>query len=211
MKRIPLSQGKVAIVDDEDFEYLDQWEWCFLDGYAVRLTKNGGKQVRMHRLLNKTPDGLQCNHIDGKRLNNQKYNLRDGTHSQITWSRGSLKGSSSKYKGVSLINNKYSGKWIAKICHCGQRFHLGIFINEEDAAIVYDYAAKEKFGEFARLNFNRRPITRASVLADIKRANLMRNHQSVKSVNSVKSVKSEELLIRRESVLARIREALASV
>jgi hypothetical protein len=84
MKEIKLSRGKVALVDDEDFDYLNQWKWTAhkkkLTYYAVKYgnMKNGIQQhKRMHRIIMKTPDDMFVDHIDHNGLNNQKANLRN--------------------------------------------------------------------------------------------------------------------------------------
>ncbi len=98
MKKIPLTQGKFALVDDEDFEYLNQWKWKFLSGYAAR--KKGKKTIYMHRLVNNTLDNKSTDHINMNKSDNRKENLRSSTSSQNKFNRDSM-GGSSKYKGVS--------------------------------------------------------------------------------------------------------------
>jgi len=163
MKEIKLTQGFATLVDDEDFEYLNQWKWHVRRNknvfYAARDTirdKLGNHpKIHMHRLIMNTPDGMMVDHIDHNGLNNQKSNLRICTHGQNmcnTSSRGR-----SKYLGVSYLilnrgNNSY--EYIrASIQLNGELFHLGLFTTEEDAAMAYDKKAKELFGEFANLNF----------------------------------------------------------
>ena len=60
MREISLTQGKVALVDDEDYEFLNQWKWRHdgngnrKTGYAMRsLPRTLGKQtnISMHRFL----------------------------------------------------------------------------------------------------------------------------------------------------------------
>lgn len=77
MPTIPLTQGKVTIIDEADYDYLLQWKWHYREGYAVRsqyLGRTNGKQklknIWMHRLLLNTPDGMESDHIDGNGLNN---------------------------------------------------------------------------------------------------------------------------------------------
>lgn len=145
-KCIPLTQGKAALVDDEDFDKLNQYKWCFDGQYAQR--KVGNKTIRMHRVILDSP---QVDHIDGDGLNNQRSNLRVCTHTQNQMNRAKHKIMSSKYKGVSW--NKPTEKWRARIETNQGSLYLGLFEVEEEAARAYDEAAKENFGEFARLNF----------------------------------------------------------
>ena len=157
MKLIKLTQGKFAKVDDEDFEYINQWKWHAQKDrngyYACRGVFNGKNmsKVMMHRIINKTPLGLVTDHIDHDTLNNQKNNLRSCTQAQNTANKSKhKKKTSSKYLGVCLIDGKY---WTAALFHNGKRKHIGSFKTEEQAAKAYDMVAIEIFGEFANLNF----------------------------------------------------------
>jgi hypothetical protein len=157
MKEIPLSQGKVALVDDEDYEWLSQWKWCAsFNGctwYAVRKDCSGPRRrmVKMHRLIMGEPMGIQVDHINGDGWNNQRKNLRLDPNSQNQHNRRKNRRGSSLFKGVSW--RKGCRRWWAYIVHLGVKKHLGYFDSEEVAARAYDKAAKELFGEFARLNF----------------------------------------------------------
>lgn len=157
-KRIPLTQGKFSIVDDEDYEFLMQWKWHInSNGYAVRrpYIKGSGRDkqkcltIRMHRLLGNTPDGLDTDHINGDRLDNRKSNIRICTRSQNLVNKKIKKKFSSIYRGVNLHK---SGKWLSKI-HFNRRFkYLGYFDTQEEAALAYNSAAKIIHGEYAVLN-----------------------------------------------------------
>lgn len=155
---IPLTQGKFAIVDDFNYEWLNQWKWFALKNvnvfYAVR---NVGKHphqelIRMHReiLGLKLNDDKQADHRNGNGLDNRKFNLRLCTNSQNQHNQHSIRGIS-KYKGVSW--DKRSKKWKAKIQFERKRIHIDQFDSEIEAAKAYDTKALELFGEFAYLNF----------------------------------------------------------
>lgn len=148
-KSIQLTQGKIALVDDEDFERLNQYKWCFSGQYAQRKVLR--KTILMHRVILECP---QVDHIDGNRLNNQRSNLRACNHAQNQMNREKSKGLSSVYKGVSW--HKQVEKWRARIQTNQGCLYLGLFESEIEAAQTYDEAAKEHFGEFARLNFPRK-------------------------------------------------------
>lgn len=156
-KKIFLKGGSFALVDDEDFEYLSQWEWMLHRGYAQRdeyIGKIDGKykcvRRHMHRIVNNTPEGMLTDHIDGNRLNNTRANLRTATKQQNARNMAKVKGKTSKYKGVSW--NKSHGRWAARICDNAKRISLGSYDCEIEAALSYNAAAKELFSEFARLN-----------------------------------------------------------
>jgi hypothetical protein len=163
MKDIQLSQGKVALVDDDDFEWLNQWKWTLSKEnhtcYAIRKesrTLNNGKQktLLMHRVILEMSDThKKVDHIDRNGLNNQKSNLRTVNDSQSSHNRGSFKVSTSKYKGVSFSKNKYDRKkWIAKFTKNGKGIFIGRFFTEEEAALAYNKRVVEENGEFAYVN-----------------------------------------------------------
>ncbi|MEN2465930.1 AP2 domain-containing protein [Ornithinibacillus sp. JPR2-1] len=151
MREIPLTQGKVTFVDAEDYEWLSKLKWYFRKspkdkGYARRVAN--GKTIYLHRfIINAKPREI-VDHINGNTLDNRKSNLR------IVSIRENVINSSSrgvsKYKGVSL--HKKTGRYRARIVVNGRELSLGYFDREEDAAIAYNIAANEYFGEFARLN-----------------------------------------------------------
>ncbi len=147
-KQITLTQGKVAIVDDGDFEFLNQWKWFYHQGYAVRNI--GKKYLHMHRLLANTPNGKETDHKDGNTLNNTRRNLRICSTRQNSMNRISRKNSSSKFKGVTWHCG--DRKWQAQITLKSKLLYLGSFITEKAAALAYNIAAKKYFGRFAKLN-----------------------------------------------------------
>jgi hypothetical protein len=157
MKEIKLSQGQIALVDDEDYDFLMQWHWHAVKPkniyYALTNIWINGKRTskRMHTLLVSVPEGMVIDHKDRNGLNNQRSNLRVCTLSQN--SANSRPAGKSKYLGVSyLIQNNHS--YIqAQICKDHKVIHIGMFSTEEEAARAYDAKAKEIHGEFANLNF----------------------------------------------------------
>lgn len=153
MKLVKLTKGYSAIVDDADFQWINQWKLSLRtsrDGnmYAMRWDAEASKFIYMHRLINSTPAKQKTDHRDGNGLNNQRTNLRTATSAQNAWNVRPHKDGESRFKGVSR-NSKKGKPWIAGIGVDGKRRHLGTFATEEDAAHAYAIAAKELYGEFA--------------------------------------------------------------
>lgn len=158
MRRINLNKGKSTIVDDIDFEWLNQWKWRINDRkgylYAVRCTTIQGRKttITMSRLISNCPLGMLCDHINGDTLDNRRENLRHCNHSQNGANRVKAKGMwASDFKGVSY--QRIRKRWAARIGVNGQWINLGWFKVEKDAAKAYDKAARTYFGRFALTNF----------------------------------------------------------
>lgn len=155
MKTLQLSQGKIAKVDDDDFEWLSRWKWHMHNrGYAVRnalLNESGPKSIRMHRAIMNAPEGVEVDHIDHDKLNNQKNNLRLCTRAENMGNTLIRKDNTSGYKGVDFYK-KYK-RWRAKIRKDNQLIHIGFFDDPISAAKAYDEMAKKLFGQFANINF----------------------------------------------------------
>jgi len=158
VKEIKLTQDKVAQVDDADYEWLSAWKWyAKWDGWHWYAMRNSpydanGKQhtILMHRQILGAQPGEQVDHRNRKGLDNQRHNLRFCTYSQNQANRKKRAGCMSQYKGVHW--DKRAGKWQARIRVHGKWIHLGLFDDEIAAALAYNKAATEYFGEFARPN-----------------------------------------------------------
>ena len=156
MKQIKLTQGKVALVDNKDFKFLNQWKWhaIKIDSiyYACRKNSIGESPQRifMHRVLLKAKADQLIDHKDTDGLNNQKENLRFCTRSENARNRKSMKKSTSKYLGVSW--DKEKSRWRGNITKNGKNIKLGTFKIEKEAAVIYNIAARKYYGEFARPN-----------------------------------------------------------
>lgn len=149
---IKLTKGKSAIVDAVDYEYLNQWKWNFDGNYARR--NDHGEYILMHRLINKTPKGLDTDHINQIKLDNRRSNLRTVTHQMNIANRNKFKNNTSGYIGVThdkTTTNVFK-KWASRIRINGKLIYLGRFINPKEAALAYNQAAKQYFGEYAILN-----------------------------------------------------------
>ncbi len=161
MKAIELTQGRAALVDDEDFDYINQWKWYLAKrkhlSYGVRNYRPNGNQgphmlLLMHRVILEYHEldisCLDIDHIDGDGLNNCKLNLRLATRAENC--RNGRKRSTSPYKGVAFINS--CGRWLAQIHVNGKHIHCGYHDTPEEAAGAYNRAALKYFGKFAKIN-----------------------------------------------------------
>lgn len=171
MKEIKLSRGLFAQVDDDDFEYLNQFKWYAQkcgNGrfYAARHLKkeDGAKVVLMHRVIMGLRHGdKRCiDHINLNELCNTKSNLRICNKSENGANSKKIQNKTSIYKGVFIYKNTRFNKtenkittkeyWCAGLKINYKRIHLGYFKTELEAAMAYNKRATELFGEFANLN-----------------------------------------------------------
>ncbi len=163
MKEIQLTQGQVALVDDEDFERVSQFKWhahfnrTYANGGAFLASRTVGARgnrstVYLHRLIIEAGTGQIIDHIDGNPLNNQRHNLRIATRSVngANTSQILLTRNRSGFRGVSFYT-PYS-KWRAQIKATNRTVTLGYFTDKLEAAKAYNEAAKKYHGEFATLN-----------------------------------------------------------
>lgn len=160
-KRIPLNDGYFAVVDDQDYEWLNQWTWHYQPGpntgYAIRTEVVNGKKttIRMHRLILGARPGTRIDHKDGDGLNNRRYNLRFCDAAGNARNSSPRKGTS-RFKGVSW--SKPARAWKVLICVNRVHMYFGVFADEEFAARVHDAAVVQHHGEYARLNFPGEPL-----------------------------------------------------
>lgn len=153
MAEIILSDGKIAIVDDCDFERLSKFKWqSFTRGkctYARRSVKvkRETKNFSMHNEIL----GLKnIDHIDGNGLNNKRDNMRPCSHVENMRNRRKHIFKTSKFKGVAW--KKTHQKFESYIRMAGTLIPLGYFDSQKEAAEIYNLAAALFFGKFAKLN-----------------------------------------------------------
>ncbi len=155
-KEIQLTQGKCALVDDADYEWLNQWKWyAFWNGskwYSARNERVNFKKkmIYLHRFIINAPSGIEVDHVDGDGLNCTRENMRLCTSQQNKYNIGIKSDNTSGYKGVTWNANR--SKWQAQIKHGKQYKYLGLFDDLKEAARAYDVAALELHGDFARVN-----------------------------------------------------------
>jgi hypothetical protein len=142
---IPLTKGKYAVIDNDDFKRVSKYKWC-LDGRYAKGYVNG-KQIRLHVFVTNAKLGEEIDHINGDGLDNRKCNLRVCTKSQNQMNKGIILNHTG-YKGV---HSRKSGLFYAQIW-VGKNIHLGSFKTAKEAADAYDEAALQVYGSFAKTN-----------------------------------------------------------
>lgn len=154
---IPLTQGKVAIVDADDYEELSKYKWQYsaTNGYAVgQIRYDDGtysEKVLMHRYIIGTRKGLHTDHINGDKLDNRKENLRECLPSENYVNRGiCIKRNKSGYKGVYWRSEKE--KYQVTLRKNNKTFYVGLFEDINEAILMYDFWAMQMWGEFAKPN-----------------------------------------------------------
>ncbi len=160
MKKIKLTQGQFALVDDADYIELSQYKWHVhkdLIGklYARRTSiKKKGKhfEISMARQILglEKGDPREADHVDHNTLDNRRDNLRVCTHQQNSSNRKVRSNTSSQYKGVCW--HRLAKKWMVGIMVNGESKYLGLYESETEAALVYNKAAKKYHGVFACVN-----------------------------------------------------------
>lgn len=152
---VPLTHGLSAIVDEADFERVNARGWfaCPTQGGRIYARSSSATpRVSMHRFIVDSPSGVHVDHRNRCTLDNRRQNLRVCTPKQNARNSGKTAGATSRYKGVS----RHVDAWRAVIVVDGALTWLGRFRDEAEAALAYDAAARQYFGEFAALNFPER-------------------------------------------------------
>lgn len=175
MKKIALTgkyaKGRQVIVDDEMYDYINQWTWYYMptssgrSGYATRTIRYGPRSENrkrtqfLHSLVLKATADTDVDHISTDTLDCRRRNLRRISHQANCFNRGTNKNNTSGYKGVYWC--KYRNRWKATIRISGQAVGLGSFITPAMAALAYNVGALIYHGEFAWLNpIEEAPISR---------------------------------------------------
>ena len=154
---VPLTQGKVALIDAEDGEKVLKYKWhaCQRDNtwYAAtsKERRRGNAMIYLHRLIMDAPSGEHVDHINGDGLDCRRDNLRLCTNAENRRNQRSNRGHS-RFKGVSLNRGNRRRKWQAAISINDKTISLGSYHSETEAARAYNAAAIWHYGEFARLN-----------------------------------------------------------
>jgi hypothetical protein len=159
---VPLSCSAEAVIDADDVPLVSHRNWFRSGGHEGRtyyaqtyVSIGGGKTVpvSMHRVLLAPPDDLQIDHINGNGLDNRRSNLRLASMSQNLANRPGIKVGKSGYRGVWYDAKRKKYCAFARIN--GVNKMIGRFTTAVDAAVARDRVAKQQYGEFAVLNFER--------------------------------------------------------
>ncbi|WP_052323503.1 MULTISPECIES: AP2 domain-containing protein [Lysinibacillus] len=155
VKEIPLQNGMVALVDDEDFERVSHYVWTVNNdgrggGMKVRTTIQGKTKSLSKVILCIEERRIRVLHKNKNSLDYRKENLIVGDAKLNVLMKKGNENSSSKYKGVSW--DKKLQKWTAQTRENGKKKHLGVFLDEDEAAKAYNEAVLKIFGENCYLN-----------------------------------------------------------
>jgi len=154
MKTIQLTNGGETIVDDNDYKMLVKWNWQNVGGYASRSVyiknqnlgkrknKSVNKLIRMHRIVNNTPEGLYTDHINGNKLDNRKSNLRNCSYSQNSINKPLKK------DGVQFRKDRPKSPWRVYVSHNKKEIYVGCFPNYDDAVNIRKTVNEQLNGDF---------------------------------------------------------------
>jgi len=152
MKKIPLTHGLFALVDDADYEWVAKCKWHATEkdprrAYARRCLNNKGSF--MHRELTGARRGLEVDHIDRNRLNNQRANLRVCNRAENARNMVPNSPSSYGFRGI----EKHFNRWRATVNCNAVTYKTRQYGSAFEAALAYDALARKLQGEFAVLNY----------------------------------------------------------
>jgi hypothetical protein len=149
MKKISLTKGKFALIDDADYDFVNQWKWSFDGSYAVRghylgniNGKDKYKKIYLHRVINETLKGFETDHINKNKLDNRRCNLRSATKGQNSRNHNAHKNNITGICGVVWNNNV--NKYRVRITVNKKIFNLGYF-NDINKAIKVRIKAEKKY------------------------------------------------------------------
>ena len=158
MKKLELSRGKEALLDDEDYIIAKRYKWYahYRRGKfyaATQLYDPATKTqslVSLHDVILWKPKGFIIDHINGDSLDNRRKNLRVCTYSENCQNTKIRKDNTSGVRGV----NRKQGteQWVARVSFKKKRFYLGTFDKKKDAIEAYNKKASELYGINAKLN-----------------------------------------------------------
>lgn len=151
MKTLPCGCGRLIMIDDADFDWLSTKKWGCINKYPHYY--ENAEDISMSRLIMGALNHEEVDHKDRDTHNNQRENLRLATGSQNMANKQKQPSNTSGYKGVFFTRKGLRKPWRSQVQKLGYRVNVGYYATAIEAAVAYDKAAKELFGEFALLNF----------------------------------------------------------
>lgn len=141
-----------TLIDEKSFDLIEPYNWSTVGkGYACSWFKKSGDTLYLHRfLLNCDSEFDTIDHINNDKLDNRLCNLRFITRQGNNARNGPQKNNTSGYKGVCWHNQR--GKWMTSVKYNGKNKYFGIYKTKEEAALAYNVAAKQLFGQYAYQN-----------------------------------------------------------
>lgn len=161
MKKIKLSGGKYATVDDEDFPYLSRFRLIYTNGEAfATLHRENMRYVSIPLwafIISAPPGGTRISFKNKNPLDYRKENLYPTKYAESNHRQKKRKTNmgvkcSSKYKGVNRRTGHVIKIWGANIGKEGKVYFLGYYKTEKEAALAYNEKARELYGEYAYQN-----------------------------------------------------------
>jgi hypothetical protein len=150
MKILKTEDGHDSVVDDDVFEWAQNYKWSISQyGYVSRRSSLNDR-IFLHRMICNTPEGWHTDHINGEKLDNLRSNLRVASTKENIRNSHRRSDNKSGYKGVHYRKDR--GTYSAEICKDGIKTRLGCYKTAKQAALAYNTAAKELFGQYAWLN-----------------------------------------------------------
>ena len=167
MKKIPLTQGKYAIVDDGDYPYLSRFDWYASEYKGIERVQlrlrglNNTNQlsqslskvtIYIEQFIMRAKNGCVYIHLNKNGLDVRKENLVLSSIQHALQRGKKRENTTSQYKGV-CFNKKHKGnKWLAQVCKNNKHYSVGYFLTEAEAGLAYNKKAKELYGELAYQN-----------------------------------------------------------
>ena len=149
MKKIKLTQGKFALIDNQDYWLVADFNWCAKKirrnwyahtGIRNPITGHWTTMV-MHRLLAGFPP-FMLDHINQNGLDNRRKNLRPSNNSMNARNSRLRSDNTTGYAGVTW--EKRISKWRVRIGVDRRRINLGYF-NDIDLAVTAYQKAKQQY------------------------------------------------------------------
>jgi hypothetical protein len=162
MKLLPLSQGRSAKIDDDQYEKFGKLKWSYSHGYAKRTDSKTKRSIYLHRLITNAGPGTEVDHINGDTLDNTLSNLRVCKRAENRRNQKPRRDSKHGFKGIrfSYAHGNRFKPYQAQIRVNGIYYRSKYFATAREAAIAYDELALKHHGNFARLNAN---VTRQAI------------------------------------------------